>query len=130
MKRTLLILTAFLTALAFSSCSHRLTGTWTVTNYKTMKPGEPGITLSNIGSITFNNNGRGEKNIKYTMFSNVVEDVEPFIWSNTDDYVSIESKESDFAHIWIITTNKSKSQIWKTTDGKSEVKVLELKKEK
>lgn len=130
MKKLTGLIAVFAAFLLLTSCSHRLTGTWNVVHYKTMKPDEPGVTLSNIGNITFNNNGKGEKNISYTLFTNLVEDKEPFSWKVTEDYVAIESNESDFSRIWIITTNKPKSQIWKTTDGKSEVKILELKKEK
>jgi hypothetical protein len=127
MKKISLFL-AVLGTFMLGSCSHVLTGTWTVQKYETLKPGEKGVTLSNIGTITFQNNGNGEKNISYALFDLVREDNLPFKWTSFDSYITIESENSEFAKLWIVTKSKRKAQVWKTTDGANEVKVLELVK--
>jgi hypothetical protein len=57
-----------------------------------------------------------------------IEDNQPFKWTSFDSYITIESENSEFAKLWIVTENKRKVQVWKTTDGANEVKVLELVK--
>jgi hypothetical protein len=52
----------------------------------------------------------------------------PFKWTATDQYVTIESSNSDFDKTWIIFKNKAKFQQWKSTDGKNQIQVLELVK--
>lgn len=127
-KCKIILFLGFLGIMMLSSCSHVITGTWTVKKFETLKPGELGVTLSNIGTITFQNNGNGEKNINYTLFQMVIEDNQPFKWTSFDSYITIESENSEFAKLWIVTENKRKVQVWKTTDGANEVKVLELVK--
>lgn len=115
--------------LLMASCSHRLVGTWNVTRFENGKPGEQSITLQNIGTIHFNKNGSGEKHLNYVVLGKEIADSSPFNWTwNNDEYVSIESPNSDFAKTWIIVENKKKSQTWKSTDGTNRVQVLELKK--
>ena len=50
-----------------ASCSPRLVGTWTVQRFETTQPGKQGSILKNIGTINFNKNGIGEKNVNYTI---------------------------------------------------------------
>ncbi|MDX9782852.1 MAG: hypothetical protein RBT35_07740 [Bacteroidales bacterium] len=130
MKKTFikLFIAAFaLTALA--SCSHRLAGTWQVKRFEVSKPGEPGTSLNNIGTISFSNNGSGEKNISYVVLGVQREDKTPFKWEWADGkYVTIESEGSDFSKTWIIIENKKKSQKWKSTDGSNLVQTLEIEK--
>lgn len=118
----------FIIIILISSCTHRLTGTWTVQKYSNETPGQPGIVLSNIGTMTFENNGKGEKSLKYTVLGIERDDNQPFKWSASDDYVTIESRNSDFDKTWIILKSKGKYQLWKSTDGKNQVQVLELAK--
>jgi hypothetical protein len=112
----------------FSACSHRLTGTWTVSKYETETVGQQGLVLQNIGTMDFKGNGSGEKNLKYTIFGMERNDNMPFKWTATDQYVTIESSNSDFDKTWIIFKNKAKFQQWKSTDGKNQIQVLELVK--
>lgn len=110
-----------------ASCSHRLTGEWQVKRFESAKPGEPGTALSNIGTIKFNNNGTGVKNINYIVLGIQRDDKTPFKWVWADDkYVTIESEGSDFSKTWIIIENRKKSQKWKSTDGNNLVQTLEL----
>lgn len=123
------IAVVFLGVALITSCSHRLTGNWNVASFENGSPGEQNITLHNIGSIHFNKNGTGEKNLKYVILGKEIVDNAPFNWVwNNGEYVSIESANSEFAKTWIIVENKKKTQVWKSTDGSSRVQVLELKK--
>lgn len=121
--------TAVAVTLLFASCSSSLTGTWSVLRFETTVPGQQGVTLSNIGTMTFNGNGSGEKNLNYNAFGILRDDNLPFSWSqNSKNYVTIESEGSNLSKTWIIIENKKKFQKWKSTDGSGSVQVLELKK--
>lgn len=117
------------TILLFSSCSQRITGTWTIQRYETVTPGQTASSSSNIGTMRFKRNGTGEKNINYQMYGMQRRDTEPFKWTITDgQYISIDSRQSDFSKTWIIIENKRKFQKWKSTDGRNNIQTLELKK--
>ncbi|MBS1680160.1 MAG: hypothetical protein JST48_00465 [Bacteroidetes bacterium] len=112
-----------------TSCSHRMVGTWNVQRFENTTPGQSGVALTNIGTIEFFNNGSGKKNVTYTVLGATHDDQAPFKWTWKDDkYVTIEGKDSDFSKTWIIMTNKKKYQKWKSTDGTSNIQILELKK--
>ena len=115
--------------IVFSSCSHRLAGTWNVQKYETETPGQEATALQNIGTITFKQNGTGEKNLDYMVLGYQRKDNQPFKWSATDQYVTIDSQNSDFGKTWILTKNKAKFQQWKSTDGRNQVQVIELSKQ-
>lgn len=130
MKTSHLINTALVLGMTiFTSCAPRLAGTWTVQRYETVTPGQQGVTLSNIGTMTFNRDGSGEKSLNYAVLGTTVNDQTPFKWTwSNDSYVTIESAGSDFAKTWIIITNKKKFQKWKSTDGANNIQTLEISK--
>ena len=106
-----------------------MVGTWTVQRYVTTTPGQQGVALSNIGTMQFQGNGSGEKNLNYSVLGIQRDDKLPFKWTwNDGKYISIESNGSDFSKTWIIMTNKKKYQKWKSTDGTNNVQIIELKK--
>ena len=70
----------------------------------------------------------GENNISYTVFGTAKEDKSTFKWSQQDNYVTVESEESEFAKTWIVIKNERNFQRWQSTDGNNQVQVLELKK--
>lgn len=113
----------------FSSCSHRLVGTWAVERYETTTPGEEGISLSNIGTMTFKRNGTGTKNISYAIFDVNRRDMLPFSWTADRTFIHIDSRDSDFSKTWIQVKDRGKFQQWKSTDGRNQVQILELRKE-
>lgn len=119
-----------LTVLCFAtSCSKRLVGTWNVLRFETLTPGQPSVTLQNIGTVHFKGNGTGEKQIRFSALGTVQEDKTPFKWSwEEGKYVSISSEGSELAKTWIIVENKRAFQKWKSTDGANGVQVIELKK--
>ena len=123
-------LSAFVIATTLlTSCSHRMVGTWTVQRYETTTPGQQGVALCNIGTMQFQGNGSGEKNLNYSVLGIQRDDKLPFKWTwNDGKYISIESNGSDFSKTWIIMTNKKKYQKWKSTDGTNNVQIIELKK--
>ncbi len=131
MKKSLFII-AF-TALLFTSCSPKLVGTWNVDRYEVDNQKGQNITTQNAGEIIINKNGTGEKNIQYNMFQNEFSDMQEFRWNmQGEDLITITSKnsykKSDFDKTWIMVTNSKKKQVWKSTDGKNSVQVLELSK--
>lgn len=119
-----------LAVLFLTSCSHRMVGTWAVQRYENTTVGQEGVSLYNIGTIQFNKNGTGEKDIHYTVLGVTNEDKHPFKWIwNDDKYVTIDGENSNFSKTWIIITNKGKFQKWKSTDGSNNIQILELKKQ-
>lgn len=120
----LLILSALI-----ASCSPRIVGTWNIEKYEEGAPGEKAMTLSNIGTITFNRDGSGEKDVRYRMMGLDFSDQQPFTWQQNDKTITIDSEdESEFAKTWIIIESKGKVQRWKSTDGSRELHRIELRK--
>jgi len=114
----------------FSSCSHRLVGTWTVQNYETVEPGKEGVSAKNIGTMTFKRNGKGNKELTFSALGIWQVDKTPFTWSVDNNFLTISGEGSDFAKTWIIVEDKSKYQKLKSTDGANQVQIIELAKTK
>ncbi|MBM1104929.1 hypothetical protein JQC67_02145 [Aurantibacter crassamenti] len=112
-----------------TSCSHRLIGTWNVKNYERITPGSQGMSVQNIGTISFNKNGTGTKKLDYALLGFSSIDQTPFNWSSTKNYLTIEDENSEFSKTWIFIENKNKIQKWQSTDGNNQVQTLVLKKE-
>lgn len=115
-------------AVLLASCSDKLLGTWTIQKYETTTPGEQGVTLSNIGTMTFEKNGHGMKNISYTIFNETKNDKTPFTWEASEKFITIDSEGSEFAKTWIVIEKKKDFILLKSTDGANQVQILELKK--
>ena len=113
----------------FTSCSPRLVGTWTVENYKRATPGDTGMSVSNIGTITFKKNGKGTKDLDYSLLGISKKDAIPFKWSATENFITIEGDKSELSKTWIFIEDKSNYQKWQSTDGANNVQTLELKKQ-
>lgn len=112
----------------FTSCAHRLVGTWNVQKYERKTPGEQGMSVSNIGTITFDGNGSGVKNLDYSLLGVSSRDQTPFEWSATEQFVTIEGEDSELTKTWIYIENDRKFQKWQSTDGANNVQTLELVK--
>lgn len=130
MEKSKLVLAAVLVIASFMSCSHGLVGTWTVQKYENTIPGEQVVTLNNVGTLNFNRDGTGQKDISYTVFDFNRTDNSPFNWTISENYVTIVSDSSEFAKTWIQIENQKNYQYWKSTDGENRVQVLELRKGK
>lgn len=118
-----------------ASCSPKIVDTWNVDSYEVLQENGQNMSSKNIGSITFEKNGEGHKNLNYNFFQNNYTDTEKFSWKlNNEDYIIIEqagADEDDKSNLnktWIIVENKAKSQVWKSTDGKNSVQILKLSK--
>lgn len=128
MKTKMILSTFCLLLFLTASCSHRLVGTWNVQKYEQKTPGVEGMLVNNIGTITFDKNGTGEKNLNYSLLGISAKDVTPFEWSATEQFVTIEGENSEIAKTWIYIENKGKFQKWQSTDGANNVQTLELNK--
>lgn len=128
MKTILKLFVLFLIGISLSSCTSRLIGTWTIQTYETTKPNQQAVTLSNIGTITFFKDGYGEKRVNYTVFGASYNDDLQFRWSTSDKFVTIESEGSEFSKTWIMIESTRRIQRWQSTNGGTQVEVLELKK--
>ena len=123
------IVTGLLLSFLLSSCAHRLVGTWQVQKYEKKKPNEQGMSVSNIGTITFDKDRTGEKNLDYSLLGISSKDVTPFEWSVTEKFVTISGDESELTKTWIFIEDEKDYQKWQSTDGANTVQTLELKKE-
>lgn len=112
----------------FTSCSPRLIGTWNVEKYQRATPGEEGMSVSNIGTITFERNGKGTKNLDYSLLGVSKKDATPFEWSATEEFITIEGDNSELSKTWIFIENKNDYQKWQSTDGSNNIQTLELSK--
>ena len=131
MMKKLSIAAVALVALGLTSCSKKLTGTWTIVNYQSTSGNGQNINVSNIGEITFKKKNKGEKKINYSLFENKVEDNSAFTWTKAEDgeNITITGDGSQLNKTWIILKDEKKYQKWKSTDGANTVQVLELKKQ-
>lgn len=114
--------------IAFTSCSHVLVGTWNVVRYETVDENNQAIILNNIGTMTFEKDGYGNKSINYSIFGRTKEDNTSFLWNATKKFVNLSSSDSDLSKTWIVVESKRNSQLWKATDGETQVQILELSK--
>lgn len=114
---------------SFVSCSKKFVGTWTIQKYETSTPSQPGVSLNNIGTMTFKKNGNGEKNISYTIFESTKEDKSNFEWTLAGNLLTIKSDGSEFSKTWIVIKDEKKFQKLQSTNGNNQVQVLELKKQ-
>lgn len=121
----------FLCLLLFTGCAPRIVDTWNIDRYEVVKNNKSSMVSQNIGTITFDKNGSGTKNINYDVFQNNFVDKAPFKWELNDGYMNISStgeKDSQLDKTWIIVEDQSGKQVWKSTDGKDAVQILELSK--
>lgn len=109
-----------------TSCSKDPIGTWNIKTLESNNPGKQGVIITNLGSITFNQDNTGTKDLKYAIFNNQFNDIKNFKWTVKDNYITIESDSSILNRTWIIEENSSKYQKWKATDGDQSVYVIEL----
>jgi len=70
-----------------------------------------------------------KQKLNYTVLGVEKNDSTPFEWEATENYITINSEDSEISKTWIYLENKRKSQKWKSTDGKNQVQTLELVKQ-
>ncbi|MCU0352914.1 MAG: hypothetical protein MUD08_04115 [Cytophagales bacterium] len=108
--------------------TNRLEGRWEVARYETTNSTAQSVQLSNIGTIEFDKDRSGRRDISYNAFQTRFAVSPRFQWSNTDRYVTIRNASSDSAKAWIVLENRRGYQKWTSTDGSTGVQVLELRK--
>lgn len=130
MRKQLMYIASVLIALSFSSCGHKLVGTWQVEKYEVITAEQSQVSLSNIGTMTFRSNGKGKKDLKFSVMGVEQVDDAEFEWSATDRVVNIKSnnQSSEFSKSWILVSNKRGYQKWEATNGAGEAQFIELKK--
>ena len=128
MKKRLQFAALMMVLMVFASCSQGITGTWKIVNYEERTTGKSTVSLANIGTMTFNKDGSGTKEISYSIMGIPMQDNLPFTWKQEGNTVTISGDESEFAKAWIVLEAKRKSQIWKSTDGTDEIHRLTLTK--
>ena len=126
----LLILVLLITGVVLSSCSHRLVGTWNIQKFETSTHDQEGVSLNNIGSITFKGNGSGVKSLNYSVLGITRDDSLPFTWKVSEHMITIEGENSSLAKSWLQIVDRKNFQQWKSTDGSNEVQILELMRKK
>ncbi|MGB3143530.1 MAG: hypothetical protein WBB24_05435 [Maribacter sp.] len=128
MKKKLNFIALFLSLFFLGSCSPNLIGTWNVSKYQRSTPGQEGMTVSNIGTITFEKKGKGEKSLDYSLLGVSKKDATPFRWTATEQYITIEGDNSELSKTWIMIEDKNDYQKWQSTNGANNVQTLELEK--
>lgn len=127
MKTKLLLL---LVSVSLFSCAPNLVNQWNIDKYEVINSQGQNTTSQNIGTIEFKKNGTGSKNINYNVFQNDFKDESGFNYEMKEGYVIIKSGDkkdkSALNKTWIIVSDKSKKQVWKSTDGSDNVQILEL----
>jgi hypothetical protein len=130
MKTAKLLLSLAIVASLFVSCSQGIVGNWSIQKYQSTIPDQQDIILSNVGTINFNRNGTGEKNVSYTVFDLTKTDNSPFTWTINENLLTIISDDSEFSKTWIQVENQKSFQYLTSTDGQNRVQILELRKGK
>ncbi|GAB2778482.1 hypothetical protein GCM10027275_22350 [Rhabdobacter roseus] len=120
---------ALLAVVGLVACTaDNLVGTWEVTAYEMNHPGQQGVRVEHIGTITFHKDQNGEKEIQYSVLERTFADSASFTWTKQEGYVTLLGPDSEFTKTWIVVEDKRNSQIWRSTDGSNTVQLLELKK--
>lgn len=120
---TLLLLVFFL-----SSCSDSMVHTWNIDKLEIKRENGKNSTYNNIGTITFNKNGTGNNNFNIIESDEV--DTASFKWEESENHILLKAlkkeESSRLFKAWIITTRDRKKQIWKSTNGKNDIQILEI----
>ncbi len=130
MKKILPAAAIFLT-LILSSCSNNLVDTWTIDKYEIIREDGKDSSHSNIGTITFEKDGKGHNN--YRIIEKNLDNKSSFEWTQDDNSVLIKplksSGESIFTKAWIKVEDHPKKKVWKSTNGEYEIEILVLSRQ-
>lgn len=120
---TLLLLVFFL-----FSCSDSMVHTWNIDKLEIKRENGKNSTYNNIGTITLNKNGTGNNNFNIIESDEV--DTASFKWEESENNILLKAlkkeESSRLFKAWIITTRDRKKQIWKSTNGKNDIQILEI----
>jgi len=135
MTKSLLVrsIAIFLVLTLLASCSaqkkfqRRLVGTWKIDRYEQRFANGDNEVATELGTITFRRNGSGDNDISVLTRGVRQPDNSDFSWNNTEDQVTIISRNTYIAKSWIVMRNKRKEQVWKSTT-QANVQTMELSK--
>ncbi|GGD29300.1 hypothetical protein [Flavobacterium orientale] len=128
MKKFIPIFIGIVSLLVLTSCSHRLADTWRVTHYEIQNSNFQTARVTNIGTMSFDNNNRGNKNLEFNFFNTQIRDVSPFSWDDSKTFIVIKSDNSDLSRTWKKVKNKSNYQKWVNEDTSDEKRIIILRK--
>lgn len=118
-----------LCGLLLPACSDpKLVGEWKVSSLEIVKPGQETVQVQHIGTFTFNSDGTGRRNIKYSVLGQPYADTLGFRWSIKDKYLTLEGDSTQIAKVWIMEEDGRFEQRWKSTNGRGQVQTLQLEK--
>jgi hypothetical protein len=123
--------TLLISCSAEKKLAKRLVGEWNIVTYSEQfnVTAASEVTLTNIGKLTLDRDGTGDKSIHFSLMSRTVTDTLQFRWSNTVDQVTIMgSEESMFTKTWLVMSDKKKEQVWKSTDNAGNSQRMVLRK--
>ena len=121
-------LAALALLLGITACAdNQLVGEWKVNSLEIVQPGQQAVRVQHIGTYTFNSDGTGRRDIRYSVLGQPFEDQRGFRWSVRDKYLTLES-DSAANKVWIMEEDGRFRQRWKSTDGGGQVQTLELAK--
>lgn len=126
MKRYLLFSAFFIFLL--TGCTNSLVHTWNIDKFETVRENGENSTYNNIGTITLNKNKTGNNNLSIKEVDYI--DKAGFKWEEKNGYIILKGVDNQASSrlfkAWIVTTHKSKKQVWKSTNGKNDIQILEL----
>jgi hypothetical protein len=108
--------------------TNMLVGDWQISNFEEQIGGRQGVTATNVGTITLNEDRTGQRMFSYSIMGLSTNDTTNFRWSNTENSILLDADQADHAKLWIIKELKKNSQVWITTDGKANMQTMTLKK--
>lgn len=126
---TILIILLLFSCSAQRQLSRRVTGEWQIVSYKEHNINESNVSMTNIGTINFGDNGEGTRSLNFSILGQKYMEGEKFKWTNTENVITIQSQEQEHPKSWIVTESSSKNQKWKSTDGQGNVQIMKLTKQ-
>ncbi|MCC5944547.1 MAG: hypothetical protein JJT94_06395 [Bernardetiaceae bacterium] len=111
--------------------ANRVVGSeWRISNFEIDdgRPRRERTQAQNIGTIQFNENFTGVKNIRLNVMGQNTTDDRPFTWQNTGQSISIRGAGSYFAKTWIVLKNRKNFQQWQSSEGNDGIKIMELRR--
>ena len=89
--KTIKFIFAILILLSVNACTPKLIGTWNVASYESKaSDNQSNVRLNNIGYLTLNKSGDGEKYIKYNVLGIDKKDSTILHWKANDKLITIE----------------------------------------
>jgi ribosomal protein S4E len=139
MKKMTFSILVIASAIFLTSCnkekqlSRRLEGVWNLDKieYTDAEDATWSYSLTNAGTIEFNEDKSGKFNYSYTVNGETYKNSESFKWENTEETVIItgSSNSGDKERIFTVDENDRKQQVWSNTESDGDKTIFTLSKE-